>query len=1265
MGPFEVTKEMVRAVSDVLLRELLERLLMAEAKKNGILASGIEVGGNQIAADGGVDGAIEWNGSPEPGDWLPRRTVYFQCKAEAMAPRKLAKEMRPKGIVRPIFAELADKGGAYIIFSTDDPSKSAREQRLIAMRAALADVPGKDKVALDFYGADRVARWTNAHLGVAIWLLGQIGRPIRGWRPYGGWSAPEAETKPYLFDATVRVTSNGAETSIEAAINEIRSVLVQPGGVVRLIGISGMGKTRLAEALFDQRIDVGPPLAASRAIYGDAGLDLATSPALLAEQIAMSGTEAVIVVDNCAQRTHNQLAQIVGHKLSRASLLTIDYDIGSEQPLGRLVALGNNSEDILYAVLKQRFPQLTDAEWRHLAQFSGGNARIALKIAETGAEGGDLSKLNDSELVERLFQANRQEREPSARICAEAASLVYAFYTSAGDGHASEHGVLAGIAGVDADHFYRNIATFLDWGVTQQRGAQRAVMPPPLANMLAAPLIRRSDPESLLARFLAGPSRLFASFARRIGNLHDEVAAVRLAERMFGEGGALSRPELLSGDMQRAFLRAAPAAPNAALRAIERSLAGPACATLVDPNRDQRSELTQLLVLIAHDPMLFARAVEALLAFALAELPLGHDTAKIHLLERFSPVLSFTLADQNARLAFVDRLLGDPKESIGKIGVEALDQMLTTGHLSSSLNLEFGARQVLTEWRPPNGAGFHAWYEAAYQRLLKVAKDGGPHAAQARKIIAKHFRQHLNNGIGTLAFEAMRALQGGTYWEEGWRAVNDALHFSARRSDEGENTTDKELLTQLHELEQDFRPRTFDDLFETFVLGAPWRHWHPSGRSKNPVRNAGLLAQAVGRHLARCKHDPSPFIARAAVSQGQNSVWQFMTGLTRHSDDPYPLWAVAFGLFTASPEQVDPHLLGGIFAGMNGRDPDWVHAKLDIVADNPNLAPHLVRLHSAIPLDVAALRRFSHALEKGYIAPAAFEALMMGRATEPIPAADLASFLAELYGIDGGILPAIQVLQMRIFADRTDNRTVDPALIALGRTFLCDPQSYSNDLERHGHELAQIARTVLVGKDATDAAGRVCATLRSLARGKYRSYRDFHELCTLLMNRFPAVVLDEIVGQEVNDYLVEQFFGGRHADDDGRDGSGDKLDNETLLAWVAEAPEKRSVRVAELVPYFVKDATSDTLRWTPIALSLVDASPDPAAVLLRFERRFLSGAGWGPFSQRFVRRRPLVAALADHRDPQVRAWSRAAGERLEQSIRDWDARDHDLGSRFE
>lgn len=137
MGPFEVSKELVAGLDDVQLRALLESLLVAEAYLRGISHFAIAVGGNQTAADGGVDASIRWNDLPEPVDWLPQRLIFFQCKAEAMGPAKIRDEMRPAEKPHPIFSELATEAGAYVIFSTDDPTKSAMDNRLKAMRESL------------------------------------------------------------------------------------------------------------------------------------------------------------------------------------------------------------------------------------------------------------------------------------------------------------------------------------------------------------------------------------------------------------------------------------------------------------------------------------------------------------------------------------------------------------------------------------------------------------------------------------------------------------------------------------------------------------------------------------------------------------------------------------------------------------------------------------------------------------------------------------------------------------------------------------------------------------------------------------------------------------------------------------------------------------------------------------------------------------------------------------------------------------------------
>lgn len=1262
MGPFEASKDIVALLQDEQLRTLLDKLLTAEAMVRGISPASIAVGGNQTAGDGGVDASIGWRGQPAPRNWLPRRTIYFQCKAEKMGPAKLTKELRPGGDARPIFGELAHKRGAYIVFSTDDPSKSGYDSRIAAMRAALADVKSNDKIALDFYGADKIARWVKEHIGVTVWLLERVGRPLIGWRPYGSWSAPDAAGGAYAFDESSRAQVDGISGDIKVAVSVMRRILAEPGGAVRLIGLSGMGKTRLAEALFDERLDALSALPTSHAIYADAGLELAVGAAQLTEQVATSGAHAVIVVDNCTAQTHGQLAEIVKRRHSRASLLTIDFDVGGEKSAGTVVTLGENSELVLQSVLAERAPRLSDAERRHLAEFSGGNARIVLKLAEAGGSGVDLSKLNDGQLLDRLFQSGRVECDHTARGCAEAASLVYAFYVSDGDGQGAEHAVLAGIAGVDVDvdAFYRQIATFLDWGMVQKRGPQRAVMPPPLANMLAAPYVRRSDPNTLMARFVAGPPRLLASFARRIGQLHDEPTAVAIAERLLAADGPLGRPEELNETLRRGFVKAAPAAPDAALAAIERTLAGPNRMTMLASENEDRRDYLQLLVLIGHDPALFDRVIQALVAFAIADGDGREELrGKNHLLERFWPMLSFTLADQETRLANIDRMLGDQDKRVRALGVEALDHMLDANHFNSSLNLEFGARSRLTEWRPYNGAGYEPWFAAAYERLERVTGAGGTDAGRAREIIAGHVREHLDTGFGDLSLAVMRAVAGNHYWEGGWRAVNDALHFASRRPEAGD-------LSALGALEQALRPRSLDDMFEAFVLGEPWRHWHPAGRQERPLRNVGLLARAVGRAVAHQGGDLAPWLERAGLGKGQNSAWQFAVGMSQASADLDTLWASARA--QVSKHGLDTYnsaILGGILEGGRAKHRSWVNARLDEVAADPVLADHLVVLHSAVPLDADAITRFSGALASGAITPQRFSSWMGGGVTKPVPAPLLAGFLRELHAHDDGVLPALEVLQMRVYGDRMDKVAVHPALIEVGRSFLVDRRTYTEKVARQDHGLTVVAKLALKGDEGLATAVAICRALRQPDKQNRHSLRDFDELAALMMKLYPRVVLDEIVSQTEDEYLVGQFFGGWSRNNEDFDATAVGMDYGVMMEWVSEEAATRAVKLAYFTPYAEPHPETGTLQWTKIARDLIAAVRDPTPVLNLFEQRFFSGGGSGPISLRFVRRRPLVAAFKDDHDWRIAGWAAAAGRRLEESVRRWDKADQDQDSRFE
>jgi hypothetical protein len=266
---------------------------------------------------------------------------------------------------------------------------------------------------------------------------------------------------PYLLDEEARVCRPIVEPdrayAVPTGLALIRDALATPRSVVRLTGLSGMGKTRFAQALFDPRVGTGA-LDASLAVYGDAGYEKAVSPGQLARSLVEDRVEAVLVVDNCPASRHSELTAIARTAGSRLRLLTIDFDVGDDQPEHTDVfRLQNAGEDLIDSLLRQRAPQLTQGDRHRIVEFSGGNTRIALAIALAPRGRKGIAHLRNDELLDRLFLKGRRDPDVELRRVARAASLVYAFSVSGADGDAVPDGepvderVRAGVRVSDVD----------------------------------------------------------------------------------------------------------------------------------------------------------------------------------------------------------------------------------------------------------------------------------------------------------------------------------------------------------------------------------------------------------------------------------------------------------------------------------------------------------------------------------------------------------------------------------------------------------------------------------------------------------------------------------------------------------------------------------------------------------------------------------------------------------------------------------------------
>jgi hypothetical protein len=178
-----------------------------------------------------------------------------------------------------------------------------------------------------------------------------------------------------LFDGEARIKTGdkdeGDGLSAIDGINRMREVLCQPRQVVRLVGLSGVGKTRLCEALFDDEIGK-ESLDPSLAYYTNVAEDPNPPPVGLASDLIAAGRRGILVIDNCPSELHGELAKVARAANSTISVITVEYDIRDDQPEGTDVFVLDSSSLSLIEKLVARAPlpsNLADRRRHHRGVF--------------------------------------------------------------------------------------------------------------------------------------------------------------------------------------------------------------------------------------------------------------------------------------------------------------------------------------------------------------------------------------------------------------------------------------------------------------------------------------------------------------------------------------------------------------------------------------------------------------------------------------------------------------------------------------------------------------------------------------------------------------------------------------------------------------------------------------------------------------------------------------------------------------------------------
>jgi len=1204
---FDVTPDEISQLNDTDLRELVGRLCEAELASRGLSPAAVTWGGNQTAADGGLDVRVSLPAGMAIDGFIPRPATGFQVKTPDMPRTAILAEMRPAGAVRPVIRELADEVGAYVIVSSKgSTADSALRSRQGALREALADVANAGQLHTDFYDRTRLATWVRRHPGLVIWVKEKIGRAVVGWRPYGAWSgAAEGVEAEYLLDDKLRLQVgkrlDEPSQPVAEAIDSLRDELARPGKVVRLVGLSGIGKTRLVQALFDARIGARP-LPPSLAVYTNLSDNPNPQPTGLASDLIATRLRAVLVVDNCPPDLHRRLSELCAAAGSTLSVLTVEYDVRDDQPEGtQVVTLDTSSPELIEKLVVRRYPELSQVNARAIAEASGGNARIAIAIAGTIERTETIAGLSDDELFQRLFR-QRHDSDNALLLAAQACSLVYSFQGEALGGEVAELPRLALLAGQEPQEFYRHIGELLRRDLVQKRGVWRAVLPHAVANYLAARALE-DTPYGFIDEQLVtgGTERLARSFSRRLSFLHKHPRAKEIVERWLAPGGLLGDVTAYNVLGRSMFENVAPVSPHAALSALER-------AGDVGPETDAKEwwRYRSLLRSLAYEAPLFERSA-TLLARAATQVPDEREAkeASDTFVSLFTIHLSGTHATIEQRLGVVERLLRSDESKKRALGLSTLREFIEATHFTSIHGFSFGAWSRDYGFRPTSDEDVTRWYTAALALIERLALNDGVLNSELRTILAQKFRglwrsAHMYDELESLG----RRFASDRFWYEGWAACRQTMSFDKDRlSPDGSS--------RLAALEADLRPSNLSERVRAVVLG--------SGANGIDLEDLDLDGDATGeferfeeaaRALGGAVAADEAVLADLLLDllRGGSRAWAFGRGLAAASQDRRAIWAMLVaGLEKITIEQRNVQVLRGFVAELWEEDRALAQGLLDAALDQPALVAFVPALHSAVQLDKRGVERLKRCLHSGDVPIWMYQNLAFGRTVDRVAGCDLKDLLLLIADQPDGFDVALEILFMRFYSDSSAKREHESELLDAGRELLRHA-TFEASSDRRDYHLAGVARACLRESEGGPIAAEIATRLKR-AVADYETYASTNDdLLKAILNVQPAAVLDALFeGDEQAQLSRVGVFGHDH---DHRSNPADGISCEELIAWCDRDRERRYPLAASIVTFASRAEEAGPRVWSDQAKALLANATDPEEVLSAFIERFRP-MSWG------------------------------------------------------
>lgn len=1249
MTILELPKDALLNLTDTQLEQLIGRLAEAEVASCRASVGDVRFSGSITAPDGGVDVRVAVQAAAFASGFIPRPNTIFQSKKHSMPVSAITGEMKPKGGLAKAISEQCIAGGAYIIVSlADDCADPKLTERLDAMRNACADDPNGAAIHLDFFDRSRLHQWLRQHPSIMLWVRAVLGQPLSGWQSYGRWSnVPHGMTDELIMAPGVSVVlpeQRHRKLTIEQAIVPTRQMITASSKAIRIAGLSGVGKTRFVQALFDETIGEGA-LDRTSVVYVDTGADPVPSARQMLDHLIEDGRRAIVVIDNCQPALHSDLASRISSCDKNIKLITVEYDIRDDKPqTTEVIQIEADGPEIAEALVLRRYPKIGQANATRVAQFSSGNTRVALALADRVEAEETLAQLSDAHLFDRLFQ-QRHGEDGRLREHAEVLSLMYSVAVETADGEPDELAVLGSLCGATSDALFSSVQMLVDRQIAQKRGRWRAVLPHAIANKLASSALNRMRIPAIRSTFENPVNhRALTSFAHRLGLMHDHPVAQQIVQAWLDDRGMLLPVIGLNDSQARILDYIAPVCPDLLLDRIEAEIMAAGFVGLEGRHNPRRTTILKMLVSLAYEPHAFERCVNLLMRIAQHEDPANnYDSVRDKIVRLFQPYLSGTHATPEQRATILRTALWSEEPSQRSLGIKMLSKTLDGPYWSGGDMGDFGARPRDFGYEP-NRAQLTAWRQLFIGIALEAGLDGDLDLSErARTVLAQEFRGLWHHSeVRTGLTDAAKRLNEHRPWTEGWKAVQSTIYFDYRTKADG--TAAKPIPLELSELRALLAPKDLVSRLKTYLFGRNHDLWSldpsfdhddMSKYEKAQTRLAEVVAD-LGEQFGQSGMSIDTLGFELFSTNWMPYGHAFGTGLARGSQDLSEKWAELVELLRQSGiTNFNCAVLSGFLEEVGKRKQGLDRKILDDCLSDPLLRPAIVLLHPRDDFNEADLDRCIKALNYADVAAWSFGGLLWGSHYSKLPVAKTVQLANTLLQKPNGDDALLDALGMRLHDTKKTVDTLGPELRRLGLMAAIGRigRDRNGNATMVEHHMAAVIAACLANEGNDEEKSSWLDAVFSSVDAQYGYGSGYEEAIQVTAATMTEQFLDRVFAGDDRQRRARRHFieqGGLHKS---------MLATVDILRVVEWCRSKADPTIwsslAMAVDVFVTAGDNKPTGLSDKSIQFLEASPQPELVLNGYASRITPNGWSGSRADIMEQNTNALATLMDHKNPEI------------------------------